>query len=150
MTGWEAPLEGGSLAAALLRAADWFNDALLTRLHDAGWPALSRGHAQVFVNLGEDGSTPAELARRMGMTRQSAHALVRDLAGLGLVELVGHPTDGRSRLVRLTDQGEELVGVAVATLAEIEQVLAGRIGTDGVAGLRTALAREWGDPPSGP
>ena len=145
MGSWTAPLDGGSLAAALLRAADWFNDELLTRLEADGWPPLSRGHAQVFVNLDDRGTPPAELARRIGITRQSTHALVRHLADHDLVQLRPHPTDGRSQLVELAPRGRELAAAAAAILGDIEQELAQRIGQDAVTSLREALARPWRD-----
>ncbi len=148
MGSWDVPLAGGSLAAALLRAADWFNDALLERLEADGWPPISRGHAQVFVNLDAEGTPPAELARRIGITRQSTQVLVRHLEEHDLVELVPHPTDGRSRLVRLSDEGTRLVHAAVHTLGDLEDELADRIGAEHVAALRAALARPWGEPPS--
>lgn len=146
MGSWTAPLDGGSLAAALLRAADWFNEELLARLEAAGWPPLSRGHAQVFVNLDDRGTPPAELARRIGITRQSTHALVGHLVDHGLVQLRPHPTDGRSQLVELAPRGRELAAAAASILRDIEHELADRIGQDAVASLREALARHWRDP----
>lgn len=144
---WHTPLDGGSLAAALLRAAEWFNDALLDRLEADGWPPLSRGHAQVFVNLDPDGTPPAELARRIGITRQSVQTLVQHLVDHDLVTLVDHPTDGRSHLVRLSSHGTQLARAAGTIMSDIETALADRIGPDGVGGLRTALSRPWGQPP---
>lgn len=144
---WTTPLDGGSLAAALLRAADWCNEALLARLEQEGWPPLSRGHAQVFVNLDEDGTRPAELARRIGITRQSVHGLVGHLVEHELLETVPHPTDGRSQLVRLAPRGRDLAAAAGAILAEIERELTQRIGDEAMAGLREALSRPWGPPP---
>jgi DNA-binding MarR family transcriptional regulator len=48
-----------------------------------------------------------QIARRMGLTRQSVHATVSHLAADGLVELTLNDDHKRSRLIRLTTAGEE-------------------------------------------
>jgi DNA-binding MarR family transcriptional regulator len=50
--------------------------------------------------------TVPQIARRMGLARQSVHATVRRLASDGLVELVANADHRRSQLVRLTDLGD--------------------------------------------
>jgi DNA-binding MarR family transcriptional regulator len=49
--------------------------------------------------------TVPQIARRMGLTRQSVHATVGRLAQDGLVELAPNADHRRSQLVRLTDAG---------------------------------------------
>jgi DNA-binding MarR family transcriptional regulator len=49
--------------------------------------------------------TVPQVARRMGLTRQSVHATVGRLAADGLVELVANADHQRSSLVRLTETG---------------------------------------------
>jgi DNA-binding MarR family transcriptional regulator len=46
-----------------------------------------------------------QIARRMGLTRQSVHATVGRLAADGLVELVPNADHRRSQLVRVTGEG---------------------------------------------
>jgi DNA-binding MarR family transcriptional regulator len=50
--------------------------------------------------------TVPQIARRMGLTRQSVHATVKRLIADGLVELVPNADHRRSRLVRMTPHGE--------------------------------------------
>jgi DNA-binding MarR family transcriptional regulator len=50
--------------------------------------------------------TVPQIARRMGLTRQSVHATVKRLIADGLVELLPNADHRRSHLVRLTDLGE--------------------------------------------
>ena len=50
--------------------------------------------------------TVPQIARRMGLTRQSVHTTVRRLLADGLVELSPNTDHRRSQLVRLTDLGE--------------------------------------------
>jgi DNA-binding MarR family transcriptional regulator len=57
------------------------------------------------VALAERPSTVPQIARRMGLTRQSVHATVGRLVAARLVELVPNADHERSQLVRLTDLG---------------------------------------------
>jgi DNA-binding MarR family transcriptional regulator len=58
------------------------------------------------IALADRPLTVPQIARRMGLSRQSVHATVRRLAADGLVELLPNADHRRSRLVRLTDLGE--------------------------------------------
>jgi len=49
--------------------------------------------------------TVPQIARRMGLTRQSVHATIQRLLGDGLVEQMANADHQRSQLVRLTDLG---------------------------------------------
>lgn len=146
-TGSPSELPPGRLALALLRTADWLDDALLARLARDGWPVLTRSQAQVFAHLDRDGTSISELARRLGVTRQSAHALVEGLVELGVVELRPDPGDRRLRLVALTSEGRRLVRRADRHLRDLEDELARRIGAGRVRSLRRALVADPGPPP---
>jgi DNA-binding MarR family transcriptional regulator len=146
--GPSSELPPGRLALSLLRAADWLDDALLARLARDGWPELTRSQAQVFAHLDRHGTSIAELARRIGITRQSAHALVESLVGHGFVELRPDPDDRRVRLVVLSGEGARLVRRANRHLRTLEDELAERIGAGRVRALRRALAAELGPPPT--
>ena len=135
------------LAAALLDGAEWFNTALLSRLEDAGWPALSRNQSRVFPLLGPDGTSQVEVARGLGITRQSAHTLLGQLEALGIVERRPDPTDGRSSIVLLTRRGRALAADAGRILGDLEGELARRLGADHVEALGAALRLDWGDAP---
>jgi DNA-binding MarR family transcriptional regulator len=56
--------------------------------------------------LAERPLTVPQIARRMGITRQSVHATVKRLVADGLVELAPNVDHRRSQLVRLTELGE--------------------------------------------
>lgn len=139
-----SPTHPGGLAYALLRASDWFNDALLVRLETAGWPRLNRTQSLTFASLGPDGTRPADLARSVGISRQSMQTLLADLADHGLVEVTDDPADRRAKIVRVSDRGRHLASDASGILADLEGELAGRIGAPAVAALREVLDHEWG------
>jgi DNA-binding MarR family transcriptional regulator len=53
--------------------------------------------------------TVPQVARRLGVTRQSVQRVANLLAEEGLVESVPNPDNARSPLFRLTDHGEEVL-----------------------------------------
>ena len=50
--------------------------------------------------------TVSDLARTMGLARQSVQRVVNDLEATGLMRLIGNPQHARARLVELTPDGE--------------------------------------------
>ena len=140
-------LAPGLLAARLLEASDWLNNALLERLAQRGWPRLTRSQSLIFVNLGTGGVRPAELARRVGVRRQSMHTALAELEAAGLVALRPEAGNRRAKTVSLSPDGKRLVRDARRILSELEAVLAQRIGAETVEQLRAALAVDWGPPP---
>jgi DNA-binding MarR family transcriptional regulator len=69
-------------------------------LTSARWQVLGA------VALAERPLTVPQIARRMGLTRQSVHATVRRLVSSGLVQLAPNADHQRSPLVRLTELGQ--------------------------------------------
>ncbi|UGY94085.1 MarR family winged helix-turn-helix transcriptional regulator [Streptomyces gobiensis] len=136
-----------NLPQLLVQAKRWFEDALLASMQAAGERPVTVPQAAVFATLDEEGTSISELARRVGVTRQTAHQAVRSLIGMGLLEQVPDPASGRSSLVRATAEGARAHQRALATIAVIEGVLAERIGAATATALRQALAAPWGEPP---
>jgi DNA-binding MarR family transcriptional regulator len=69
-------------------------------LTSARWQVLGA------IALAERSLTVPQIARRMGLTRQSVHATVKRLVADGLVELAPNADHRRSQHVRLTEPGE--------------------------------------------
>jgi DNA-binding MarR family transcriptional regulator len=69
-------------------------------LTSARWQVLGA------IALSDRPLTVPQIARRMGLTRQSVHATVDRLVGGGLIELIPNDDHARSPLVRLTASGE--------------------------------------------
>jgi DNA-binding MarR family transcriptional regulator len=131
------------LALVLLRASRWFDAQLLERLAGRGWPRLTPAQSLVFAHLSEDGTSPSELARRLGSSRQAAHELVAGLEALALLEVVEDPARRRGRLVTLTPDGHRLADDARHVLAELEDQL-GRDRVDALHELLEGLGRAAG------
>jgi DNA-binding MarR family transcriptional regulator len=97
---------------ALLRLA-W--QAVRERIYEgvieAGYTDLSRGHVLLFRWPTIDGLRPSELAAHNQLSRQSINDLLSDLEKRGYLERTLDPTDGRARIVRLTQRGWDLTQV---------------------------------------
>ncbi|PZT70348.1 MarR family transcriptional regulator [Streptomyces sp. SW4] len=113
-----------------------------------GAAPVSATQAQLFAVLDDEGTTVSELARRMGVTRQTAHQAVHGLVAAGLLEQVPHPASARQRLIRRTPEGERAHRQAGVVLERLEEQLADRIGREAVDALRAALETPWGSPPA--
>jgi DNA-binding MarR family transcriptional regulator len=73
-------------------------------LTSARWQVLGA------VALAQRPLTVPQIARRMGLTRQSVHTTVNRLLADGLAELVANADHRRSQLVRLTELGQARYG----------------------------------------
>ena len=132
------------LALLLLRASRWFDHQLLQGLQRQGWPQLSPAQSLVFAYLDPGGVSPAELARRLGHTRQATHQLITGLVALDLLARTPNPARRGGLLVILTPRGRTLTSDAQRLLAGLEDDL----GSDLVTRLRTTLA-VFDQPPPG-
>lgn len=139
---------GRDLPQLLDDARRWFEEALLTALEEAGETPVSPTQLRLFAVLDEQGTTVSELARRMGVTRQTAHQAAHGLVAEGLLEQLPDPDSGRRRLIRRTAAGERAHRRARLVLDRLEEELAGRIGRGTTEALRAALETPWGEPPA--
>lgn len=130
------------LVLELRRTSASLDHELLDRLKRMGWPLLTANQLFAFAHIDEDGTTPAELARRMGMSRQSMQKNLERLAGLGLVDVVAHPSDHRSRLVRLSDAGVQFTADAARLADGFERRLEAAFGSDAMNAARRLLSAD--------
>ncbi|MFD7667685.1 MarR family winged helix-turn-helix transcriptional regulator [Streptomyces sp. NPDC059788] len=129
-------------------ARRWFEDSLLAAMNASGGHPVTSTQVQLFAVLDAEGTTIATLARRMGVTRQTAHQAVHALVAAGLLEQTPDPTSARQRLIRRTPQGEQAHQQAERLLEDLEHQLAERIGPESVSSLRKILELPWGPLPS--
>jgi len=94
----------------------------------------------VYVLVGAEGPwTPTGLARRMEMPLSTMLFRLGRLERRGHAERVPNPDDGRSYLIRLTGEGERLLGEARPAFREYAGAVEARLGSERVASLRAAL-----------
>jgi DNA-binding MarR family transcriptional regulator len=91
-------------------------------LTSARWQVLGA------IVLADRPLTVPQIARRMGLTRQSVHPTVQRLVGAGLLELMPNADHRRSQLVRLTQAGRAKYAAIDARQAAWVNRLAAGIG----------------------
>ncbi|HJQ52157.1 MAG TPA: MarR family winged helix-turn-helix transcriptional regulator [Gaiellaceae bacterium] len=94
----------------------------------------------LYVLVGAEGPwTPTGLARRLEMPLSTMLFRLGRLERRGHSERVRNPDDGRSYLIRLTDEGERLLGDARPAFRDYALAVEGRLGAERVDELRAAL-----------
>lgn len=89
--------------------------------------------------VGRTDVTTVELARYLGITKQSTSEVVALLEGAGIVRRAPHPSDRRARVLLLTDEGAEKLGQGRCRWEEIEDEWAELVGRENLAVTRAAL-----------
>ncbi len=120
-------------------ALDQFVDDLAARVADTEFSDIRVTHGCVFGNIDPEGSRLTDLAERARMTKQSVGEVTSDLERRGYVERVPDPADGRAKIIRLTERGQEAQALGFELIADIEREWGERIGEERVAALRDAL-----------
>ncbi len=116
-----------------------FEEELTRRVAETPYSDIRITHGCVFGNIDPKGTRLTDLAERAFMTKQSVGEVVSDLEKLGYVERVPDPSDGRAKIIRLTERGHVARAVGMELINELEQEWAERFGADRVAALRDAL-----------
>ena len=126
-------------------AFDDFCDDLERRVADTPYNDIRVTHGCVFGNIDPEGTRLTDLAARARMTKQSVGEVTSDLEQRGYVERVPDPSDGRAKIIRLTERGRAAQTLGVGLIDEIEQEWAERFGAERVAALRDALEAITGE-----
>ena len=133
-----------SLSSMLVDAQRWL--AAAERANSGRSTGLARSHSLVFAHLDANGTRPAEIARRAGISRQAVGQTVAQMKSQGLVKLAPDPTTRRARLVQPTAKGRKALERTGTGSSAAEKVLSRRIGAARVKSLRDALEQDWGAP----
>lgn len=118
---------------------DAFAEELGSRVADTPYSDIRITHGCVFGNIEPDGSRLTDLAERAHMTKQSVGEVATELERRGYLERVPDPSDGRAKIIRLTERGRQAQALGRGIIDEIEQEWAERFGAERVAVLRDAL-----------
>ena len=109
------------------------------RLEEAGYPDIRPAHGYIFQHIQPEGCRLTELAERTQLTKQAISYLVDYLEERGYLESVPDPNDGRSKLIRLTDSGREMMDVADGIFTRMEEEVSAIMGMEDVQTLRHLL-----------
>ena len=129
-----------SVAQLLFKCARLVNERAISRVNErAASPPLRAAHTTLLPHLNAEGVRGADLAKKLGVTKQAVSQLVTELEEWGVVEQIADPQDGRAKLVRFTKKGEQASLHGLAVLGELETELADKIGKRRMQELHTAL-----------
>lgn len=110
----------------------------------AGHPAIRQPHLPILEYIDrEHGSRTSYLARHANITAQAMGELVNHLAAHGYVERAPDPSDGRARLVRLTDRGQDAYRLALRLVTDLEAEWAAALGEARMDQLKHLLGELW-------
>lgn len=119
--------------------------ALEARAYDAAVAAgaddLTVAQARLLARVGEEGTRLVELADRARVTKQTAGHLVDQLERHGYVERIPDPTDGRARLVCLTERSRAIVPRADAEVVRALEEWRDHLGEREMEQFVASLAR---------
>jgi DNA-binding MarR family transcriptional regulator len=109
------------------------------RMEEAGFGDVREGHGCVFGFIDiERGSRLTDLAERSGLTKQAVGEAVAELERKGYLQRVPDPEDGRAKIIRLTERGQEACVTGHHLFEETEREWVEQLGEDLVACLRRA------------
>src|SRR3954449_12538087 len=125
-----------------------FVSELHADLAERGFDDLARSDGYVFRALDAEPLTTSALAERLGISKQGAGQLVEDMTRRGYVASRPAPSDGRARLLELSDRGRAALAAAREFHRRYETQLArrhGRAHVDDLRAMLTAMAPTYGD-----
>ena len=147
---WDDRWPGGAPMAAatsIMRA----QQIVLARVDDALKPfelTFARYEALVLLTFSQRGSLPlGKMGERLMIHPTSVTNIVDRLEAQGLVRRVDHPTDRRTTLCEITDDGRRLVDAATGAVTAVDLGIAGLTDreVDQLTALLGKLRRAAGD-----
>lgn len=133
------------LIIALFQRFCWLDEGLQARLHDHGWPDVSRPQSMVMTNIVSGIVRPSDIARNLGVSRQAIHSTINQMVALGIVKLDTDPADRRHMVLSLTDLGARMRQDAQQAMDALTTQIADVLGQDRFDSLLAALEADWGD-----
>ncbi len=137
----------GLLMAQLLNRFIWFDGALQKSLDARGHGGVRRLESMCMVYVHAGVRQPTELARLLGVTRQSVNTALRELEEKGLIFLEPDPEDARCKQVRFAPEGAAMRAEALEIVLALEAELEERLGAKAVGDLARIVCADWGEAP---
>jgi DNA-binding MarR family transcriptional regulator len=122
----------GQLLVRLLRE---FRRELSAPAAAAGYGDIRDPHLQIFGAIGMGGVRLTEIAARAQLSLAATSELVNDLQELGYLERHPDPSDGRAKLICLTERGRGLMANAGDRVVAIEQDWSDIVGKRAFTGM---------------
>ena len=120
-TSRDLPADRLAIGQLLVRLLREFRRELSAPAAAAGYGDIRDPHLQIFGTIGMGGLRLTDIAARAQLSLAATSELVNDLQTLGYLERHPDPSDGRAKLIDLTERGRKLQADAGNRVAEIEQ-----------------------------
>lgn len=133
------------LIIALFQRFCWLDEGLQARLHDRGWPDVSRAQSMVMTNIVTGVVRPSDIARNIGVSRQAIHSTINQMVEMGMVKLDPDPDDRRHSVVSLTEVGHKMRADAQKSMDILGDQIAERLGHERFDAMLAALEADWGE-----
>lgn len=130
-----------NIGRRLNEAVRRFDGHIMELMKEQGYTSLSLSQLSVTRNLDDHGTRLTELARRVGIAKQSMAELALQVEGLGLIERRQDPNDKRARLIFFTEAGFQWLEVFHQCLLTVESEMRAKIGDAVVDYINDGLAR---------
>lgn len=134
-----ASIRQNTLGVMLVCLIEDYEARLRAAYAEAGFADVRRPHGYILRYLEQAGSPITEIARRAGISKQSAGKIVRELERLGYVEVSGIARDNRVCLVRFSARGGKLVKISQRLIADLHDDYAAQVGREVFGRFDTAL-----------
>jgi DNA-binding MarR family transcriptional regulator len=131
----------GSFGNLLRDPALAINEIVSERLGELGYDGFRTAHGTIGQHIADGGSRVTELAELAQVSKPTVVYLVNDMERLGYVERVADPSDGRAKLVRLTERGLRAQRAGTEIVHQIERDWSAILGERDAATLRELLKR---------
>ncbi|NUR84248.1 MAG: winged helix-turn-helix transcriptional regulator [Nonomuraea sp.] len=120
-------------------AYNQFVDELHEHLAEHGFTHLKPAFGFAFKVLAQESVTTSRLAALLGITPQGAAKTVEEMVAAGYVDRVPDPSDGRVKLLVLTDQARALMASGHEFHERYERGVAAELGEPALAAFRQVL-----------
>lgn len=129
-----------SLKALLRDSLEWIESEQAILLEDTPYNSASPAEIRLFAALQGKGKSIAELSRILGVSRQAVHQTVKVLSARGVVFLEYAENNRRDKIVRITEEGEQVRKLTAQHFRQIEAKVTRNIGKDNLELLRQLLS----------
>ena len=130
-----------NLKQLLITKNEWFADQIMDGVRGSEYSFLTSAQSRLLAHMGGKPTNMAELARRLGISRQAVHKTVVELQRRGILELQDDPERGNAKLVTYTVKGKQVNRAGAEIIDKVETQIALRIGASDFQTLKALLAK---------
>jgi DNA-binding MarR family transcriptional regulator len=109
---------GIKLIYLLKRFMDEWNEKNLCRMH---CPGFNYAQLPLFMTIGKTPISNNEAASKLNISKQASSKIIKELEAINMVQSEKSTADGRSVMLKLTNEGEEYYNYVLTQITELEE-----------------------------